>query len=118
MDMTNQRYTVQIIQRRGVNGLAYVYDNVQRHNEKVCTGDGAVELAVEAVARLNAGIPDPNVTGPCQLQASPFCTGEGIQRMDPMDMLQADTSFAGYVSACLVCYETRADLYIKEVHAR
>lgn len=64
----------------------------------------------------NAG-PDPRVTGPCQLQASPFCTGEGIQRLDPMDMLDASTSFARHVSACLDCYEARADRYVKEVHA-
>lgn len=71
-----------------------------------------------ALEAQRLGTPDPRVTGPCQLQASPFCTGEGIQRMDPMDMLDPSTSFARYVSACLDCYEARADRYVMEVHAR
>lgn len=75
-------------------------------------------MRAEALAENAPAQPDPRVTGPCQLQASPFCTGEGIQRLDPMDMLDASTSFARHVSACLDCYEARADRYVKEVHAR
>jgi hypothetical protein len=116
--MTNERFTVEIIQRRGVNAVAYVYDNVEKWNERVLTGEDAVRDAIAQAAELNAStLPDPNITGPCQLQASPFCEQTGIQRMDPMDMLAPETSFAGYVSACLTCYEVRADMYVAEVHA-
>lgn len=62
-------------------------------------------------------LPNPNITGPCQLQATPFCENVGIQRLDPMAMLTPETAFAVYLSACLSCYEARADQYIAEVHA-
>lgn len=63
-------------------------------------------------------MPNPTITGPCQVQASPFCTSQGIQRLDPMDMLDSATAFARHVSACLPCYEARADMYLAKVHGR
>lgn len=63
-------------------------------------------------------LPDPSITGPCQLQASPFCTGEGVQRLDPMQMLSAETAFKGYTSACQPCYDTNADRFVAERHGR
>lgn len=67
---------------------------------------------------VTASLPDPNLTGPCNLQASPFCDNRGRQRLDPMDMLDASTAFAGHVSACDPCYEVRADQYVAQVHGR
>ncbi len=63
-------------------------------------------------------MPNPTITGPCQIQASPFCTGEGIDRMDPMDMLDRATAFARHAPICLPCYEARSDMYVAEVHGR
>ncbi len=81
------------------------------------------ELAQMAPAlseALSAPIPattqDPNVTGPCQLQSSPFCEGTGWQRLNPLDMLQADTSFRTYAPACQACYDTNADAYVAALH--
>jgi hypothetical protein len=96
--------------------------------------DGKAELvarARRAAARLNRELkqnapalsrvlneyeaqPDPNITGPCQLQASPDCDGAGRQRLDPMAMLD----FRDHIMACLACYEVRADMFVAEVHGR
>lgn len=64
------------------------------------------------------GLPQANVTGPCQIQSSILCTGEGIQRMNPLDMLARDTSFQGYASCCLPCYEANADEFVRVTHGR
>jgi hypothetical protein len=64
------------------------------------------------------GLPDPNITGPCQLQSSPFCEGAGVQRMDPMDMLETKTAFRGYVQACQTCYDTNAMAFMNISHGR
>lgn len=64
------------------------------------------------------GLPDPSATGPCQLQASPFCLQVGGQVMDPMDMLETETAFRGYTQSCTPCYEARADLYVATLHGR
>lgn len=65
------------------------------------------------------GLPDPNVTGPCQLQASILCEpSAGRQRMDPMDMAAPETSFRGYVMCCQPCYDAQADEYIRVTHGR
>lgn len=65
------------------------------------------------------GLPDPNITGPCQLQASILCEpSAGRQRMDPMDMAKTETSFQGYVMCCQPCYDAQADEYIRVTHGR
>lgn len=60
--------------------------------------------------------PDPTVTGPCETRLSFTCTGEGIQRLDPRDMLTSETSFRTPRIQCLACYEMAADIYLKESH--
>ena len=66
-----------------------------------------------------SSLPDPNITGPCQLRASILCEpSEGRQRMDPMDMVDAKTSFTGYVMCCLPCYEAHADEFVRVTHGR
>lgn len=65
-----------------------------------------------------AGLPQANVTGPCQIQSSILCTGEGIQRMNPLDMLATDTAFRDYVSCCLPCYEANSDEFVRVSHGR
>lgn len=65
---------------------------------------------------LGMSQPDPNITGPCQLQASPDCDGAGRQRLDPMAM--AATAFRDHIMACLACYEVRAGMFVAEVHGR
>ena len=99
-----------------------------------------IERANRAAARLNAeltrtapalsaalevqpsyatqGLPDPNVTGPCQLQSSPFCEQTGGQRMDPLDMLETETAFRGYVQGCQPCYDHNATRFVAESHGR
>lgn len=65
------------------------------------------------------GLPDPNITGPCQLQVSFLCKpSEGQQRMDPMDMATSETSFRAYVMCCQPCYDAQADEYVRVTHGR
>lgn len=63
-------------------------------------------------------LPNPNITGPCELQSSPFCTTQGAQRMNPMDMLDTETAFRNHVFACQTCYDTNADRFVAQVHGR
>jgi len=71
----------------------------------------------EAALRESA-LPNPNLIGPCNLQASAFCDNQGRQRLDPMDMLDTARAFAEYTSACDICYDARADEYVSRVHGR
>jgi hypothetical protein len=65
------------------------------------------------------GLPDPNITGPCELRTSILCEPElGTQRMDPMDMTQTETAFRGYVQGCQACYDQRADEFARVTHGR
>ncbi len=64
------------------------------------------------------GLPDPNITGPCQSQASAFCTQVGTQRMDPMDMAETETAFRGYTQMCQPCYDAQSDEYVRVTHGR
>jgi hypothetical protein len=69
--------------------------------------------------RAASALPDPNITGPCQLQASILCEpSEGRQRMNPMDMASAKTAFTGHVMCCQPCYDAQADEYIRVTHGR
>lgn len=118
--MQSDRYTVEIIQRRGPNGLAYVYDSVERWNERVCTGPDAVQEATTAAASLNApsALPDPTVTGPCQMQVTFMCTGEAAgERLIPTSMLP-DALIPGplYAPMCRPCYDHLADSYLAALH--
>lgn len=64
-------------------------------------------------------LPDPNITGPCQIQSSAFCKpSEGAQRLNPMDMLNVNTAFTSYTMCCLPCYERQSDLFIAKTHGR
>ena len=116
-----ERYTVNVIQARGANALAHVYDNRMGWNERVCSGPDAVETAQTLAAELNATavLPNPNVTGPCQIQSSILCKpSEGAQRLNPMDMLNINTAFTSYTMCCLPCYEHQADLFISKTYGR
>lgn len=81
-------------------------------------GNGLIMVENAQPSYATHGLPDPNATGPCQLQASPLCLQVGGQRMDPMDMLQTETAFRGYVQTCQPCYDARADLYVATLHGR
>lgn len=70
------------------------------------------------MTKSESNLPNPNIVGPCNLQASPLCDNQGRQRMDPMDMLSNDTAFRGYVSACTYCYDARADAYVAQAHVK
>jgi hypothetical protein len=61
--------------------------------------------------------PDPNVSGPCQVQASPLCLHVGTLRLDPMDMLDSEATTVNYVPTCQPCFDHQADLFIKARHA-
>jgi hypothetical protein len=63
-------------------------------------------------------LPNPNITGPCQVQSSALCTQEGIQRLNPTDMLNISTAFTSYTQMCLPCYERQSDLFIAKTHGR
>lgn len=56
--------------------------------------------------------PDPRIEGPCQTRLSFLCTGQGIERLDPRDMLTPETSFRTPKIQCLACYEMAADIYV------
>jgi len=52
-------------------------------------------------------------TGPCEMQASPFCAGTGIIRLDPMSMLAGvSPAFTVYVPCCQDCYDVRANMFV------
>lgn len=115
--MTTERYTVEIIQRTGVNGLAYVYNQEARYNEQVVTGPDAGTRAAEIAATLNSP-PDPTVTGPCQVQATFLCTQQAAgQRLIPTSMLP-DALISGplYAPMCLPCYEHLSTIYLSTLH--
>lgn len=57
-------------------------------------------------------------TGPCEMQASPFCTGTGIIRLDPMSMTGCTAPFTAYAPCCQDCYDVRADMFVSQVHGR
>jgi hypothetical protein len=64
-------------------------------------------------------LPDPSITGPCQIQASLLCEpSAGVQRMNPLDMLSPDTSFQGYTLICQACNDHLATLYVASLHGR
>lgn len=72
-----------------------------------------------AKRQVESALPDPNITGPCQLQVSFLCKpSEGQQRMDPMDMAAPETSFRAYVMCCQPCYDAQADEYVRVTHGR
>jgi hypothetical protein len=72
-----------------------------------------------AERQVRSALPDPNITGPCEVQASPFCQlSAGAQRMDPMDMASQKTAFTGYVMCCQPCYDAQADEFIRVTHGR
>lgn len=62
--------------------------------------------------------PDPTIAGPCQVQSSLNCTGEGIERLNPTDMLNVNTAFTSYTQMCLPCYEHQTDGFIAKAHGR
>jgi len=102
--------------------------------------DDLISRAKRAAARLNAELkqnapalsralsapdttapasrPDPNVSGPCQVQASPWCEQVGTLRLNPTDMLDNEATTVNYVTMCLKCFNHQSDLFIKEVHGR
>lgn len=64
----------------------------------------------------NAERPDPNVSGPCQVQSSFLCAQVGTLRLNPTDMLDTATSFQGYVTMCQPCFDRQSDLFIEARH--
>lgn len=69
--------------------------------------------------KMVSALPDPNITGPCQVQASPFCEpSAGQQRLNPTDMLQSATAFRASVMICQPCYDVQADLFVATTHGR
>ncbi len=63
-------------------------------------------------------LPDPNITGPCEVRASLMCDGAGRQRYNPMDMAQTETSFRAFSMICQPCYDHKADAFIALTHGR
>ena len=119
--MQNKRYTVEVAQARGVNAVAYVYDTVERWNDRVFTGEDAVSRATATAAALNTpiGLPDPNVKGPCRAQATFMCTGEARgERLHPLSMLPDSKIPADYVPMCPECHDHLADMYVNVLHGR
>lgn len=63
-------------------------------------------------------LPDPTVTGPCQVQATFMCTGEAEgERLIPTSMLP-DALIPGplYAPMCQPCYDHLADSYLAALH--
>lgn len=60
-------------------------------------------------------VADPAATplGPCQLQASPFCTSVAVmERLDPMAMAATDPAPAEVIPCCTTCFGARSDLFL------
>jgi hypothetical protein len=100
-----------------------------RHLELINDGMGFIhrEAAVmdhPVVAALwreeadKPALPDPTVTGPCQVQATFMCTGEAVgMRLIPTSMLP-DALIPGplYAPMCLPCYEHLCTVYLTALH--
>lgn len=57
-----------------------------------------------------------NPMGPCQLQASPLCTGQAqMERLDPMAMAPVDPAPASVIPTCRECFGRRSDEYLAAV---
>jgi hypothetical protein len=66
---------------------------------------------------IQGTLPDPTVTGPCQVQATFMCTTEAAgERLNPLAMLPGSTVPAGYVPMCQSCYDHLADAYVAAMH--
>ena len=51
--------------------------------------------------------------GPCQLQASPFCTSVAtMERLDPMAMAPEDPAPANVIPTCTTCFGARSDAFL------
>lgn len=62
-------------------------------------------------------LPDINAIGECEDRSSILCErSAGRLRLNPLDMLKAETSFNTYVRICDPCYGRRADEYVDAVH--
>jgi hypothetical protein len=67
---------------------------------------------------IQGTLPDPTVTGPCQVQATFMCTTEAAgERLNPLAMLPGSTVPAEYVPMCQPCYDHLADAYVTALHS-
>jgi hypothetical protein len=111
-----------LIKRGGGRGLTWKILKIEGDRAQVDLVRGSLlGPQWEDLASLEPvrSLPDPNITGPCQVQASILCKpSEGRQRMDPMDMAAPETSFRAYVMCCQPCYDAQADEYIRVTHGR
>ena len=79
--------------------------------------DSTIGHATDVINKIQSNTPDPNITGPCEIQSSPFCDGQGRQRLNPTDMLQNATAFRAYAPICQPCYDHQCDVYLERTHA-
>lgn len=57
--------------------------------------------------------PNPNHTGACTVSVTFACTGNGIERLNPLAMLPNPTVKAEYTFICQPCYDTLANIYME-----
>lgn len=51
--------------------------------------------------------------GPCQLQASPLCTGVAVtERLDPMAMAPERPAPAAVIPTCAPCFDARSQAFL------
>lgn len=61
------------------------------------------------------------ITGECEMpkdRKSLLCSGQGFQREDPLQMLNAATAFKDPKIQCDACYMRACDLFIERSHAK
>lgn len=78
----------------------------------------ALCISLRPDADRESALPDPTVTGPCQVQATFLCTQEAAgMRLIPTSMLP-DALIPGplYAPMCLPCYEHLSTVYLTELH--
>lgn len=107
-----------VYKREGSGRFGY-FTNAGR---ELAAGLQAKRKREETAALPNLGgsttLPDPTVTGPCQMQATFMCTAEAVgEHLIPQSMLP-DSLIPGpiYALMCLPCKEHLSDAYITELH--
>lgn len=91
----------------------------QQFRARAASGSGLCRMSDDyTLAPPRASLPDPTVTGPCQVQATFMCTDQAAgERLIPTSMLP-DALIPGpfYAPMCLPCYEHLSTVYLATLH--
>lgn len=67
---------------------------------------------MNVTAKLPLDLPNPNVTGTCEVAVSFTCDNRGMERLNPLAMLPGSDLPNRYTRICQPCYDALADVYV------